>query len=227
MKIGIIGITGTMGKVLSEIIAQNTENLLLSGGISSKSTEDEISNLAKDSDVLVDFSQPKPALMAISAASKVGTPVVSGTTGLSERDFNKIREFSSRIPILHASNFSVGVQLMSVLLKKASEILVPGFDVNIIDMHHNKKKDSPSGTALFLEKAIGRPDTKIASVRAGGIFGDHICDFIGENEMLTISHRAFNRKIFAKGAIACAQWIIEKNPGLYTMMDYLRIEDVK
>ena len=223
MKIGIIGITGKMGCILSDIIAQEAE-LTLTGGISSKNSEDDICELAKNSDILVDFSQPKPAMSAMSAASKIGIPIVSGTTGLSENDFNEIRKFSSLIPILHASNFSIGVQLMSILLKKASEILTE-FDVSIVDKHHNKKKDSPSGTALFLKNAIGRVDTRVASIRAGGIFGDHSCDFAGENEMLTISHRAFNRKVFAEGAVACAKWIIGKNPGLYTMIDYLRIAD--
>jgi 4-hydroxy-tetrahydrodipicolinate reductase len=108
---------------------------------------------------------------------------------------------------------------MATLIKKCADVLAD-FDFCIIDKHHNRKKDSPSGTALFLAKQVPR-QAQIVSLREGNIFGKHSCDFAGENELLTITHEAFNREVFASGALKCARWIVGKNPGLYTMEDYL------
>jgi 4-hydroxy-tetrahydrodipicolinate reductase len=171
--------------------------------------------------------------MAIEAASNRGVPVVSGTSGLSQEDLDKIHKCGGKIPILLESNFSIGVQLMAMFIRKCAAVL-PNYDCCLIDKHHNKKKDSPSGTAIFFsqqyqEIAQNQKTPQIASIRAGSICGDHICDFAGEDEVLTISHRAINREVFAKGAIHCARWILGKPPKatLYRMMDYLDDEKSK
>ena len=216
MKIGILGITGRIGTILSKMISANE----LSGGISSKTSEEEIANIIKKSDVLIDFSAPQAMLKVLPIAKQFGVPIVTGTTGFSEQEFAEIEKYAKHIPILHANNFSVCVQLMAMLLKKCSEVLTD-FDFSIIDKHHKRKKDAPSGTALFLAKQVSSK-AQIVSIRSGNICGDHICDFSGENEMLTISHRAFNRNIFASGALDCAKWIIGKEPRLYTMADFLQ-----
>ncbi|MCR5224661.1 MAG: 4-hydroxy-tetrahydrodipicolinate reductase [Alphaproteobacteria bacterium] len=216
MRTGVIGITGRIGTILSKMIA--TEDF--AGGVSSKTTDVEIENIVKNSDVLVDFSAPKATLKILPFAKKYNVPLVTGTTGFSEDEFEELKSYAKHISILHANNFSVCVQLMAMLLRKCSEVLMD-FDFSIVDKHHKRKKDAPSGTALFLAKQV-TSKAQIVSIRSGNICGDHICDFSGENEMLTISHRAFNRNIFASGALDCAKWIIGKNAGLYTMEDFLR-----
>lgn len=214
MRIGVVGITGKIGSILKELIPADE----FSGGIDSKTSRTEVSSIIRNSDVIVDFSSPASTLKVSSSAKEFGVPVVSGTTGFSLEEFEQLRGYSNEISILHASNFSICVQLMSILLKKCSDVL-SGFDFSIIDKHHNQKKDAPSGTALFLAQNVSA-HAQIVSIRGGNICGDHICDFSGENEMLTISHRAFNRNIFAVGALNCARWIIGKPAGLYSMKDF-------
>ena len=215
MKIGIIGISGRMGSILSKMISDDER----SGGSSSRTSNDELIKIIGNSDVLIDFSVPSYAMKAITIATNHKIPVVSGTTGFSDKDFEQIKAFSHIIPILHASNFSLGIHLMAILIKKCADVL-KDFDFSIIDKHHNRKKDSPSGTALFLAKQISQK-AQIVSLREGNIFGKHICDFASENEILSITHEAFNREVFASGALKCAHWIVGKNPGFYTMKDYL------
>jgi 4-hydroxy-tetrahydrodipicolinate reductase len=215
MKIGIVGITGRMGSILSAMIPKSEQ----SGGVSGRTSDRELEQIAGNSSVLIDFSAPDSTLRAIGAASKYKIPVVTGTTGFSEEHSARINEFSKIIPILHASNFSLGIQLMAVLVKKCSDILTD-FDFSIIDKHHNRKKDSPSGTALFLAQQTSK-SPQIVSLREGNVFGEHICDFAGENEMLSLRHQVFNREVFAAGALKCAKWIVGKSAKLYSMRDYL------
>ncbi|MDR2781452.1 MAG: 4-hydroxy-tetrahydrodipicolinate reductase [Holosporaceae bacterium] len=215
MKIGIVGINGRIGKILSTLIAKEE----LSGGISSATSPRELENVISESDVLIDFSAPAALHRIIDVAAQYKTPIVSGTTDFSDKDFERIREISRIIPILHSSNFSLGVQLMAILVRKCAQIL-PDFDFGIIERHHNRKKDAPSGTALFLAQQISK-EAQIVSLREGNIFGEHICDFVGEHEMISICHRAFDREVFASGAIKCARWLVGKHPKLYSMQDYL------
>jgi 4-hydroxy-tetrahydrodipicolinate reductase len=218
MKIGIIGITGRMGKVLSPMIPDDENG----GGSCSKTSHQELVEIVGASDVLIDFSAPASLMKAAALSAERGIPIVSGTTGLSEDDFKQIEKLSRTIPILHSSNFSLGVQLMAMLVKKCSQLL-PDFDFSIIEKHHRHKKDAPSGTAIFLSKQASQK-AQIVSLREGNIFGEHSCDFVGEDEMLSLSHCAFNRDVFAHGALKCAKWIMGKKPKLYSMQDYL--EDV-
>ncbi|MDR3180116.1 MAG: 4-hydroxy-tetrahydrodipicolinate reductase [Holosporaceae bacterium] len=217
-KIGIIGITGRIGTLLEELLRDSLD-FSLYGGIASKSSGTDLQDIVQNSDILVDFSRPAATLQAAELASRYGTPLVTGTTGIAPQDFEKIRSYSRSIPILHSSNFSEGIQLMAILLKKCSVVL-SDFDFSIIDYHHRKKKDAPSGTALFLAEQV-KQKAQIVSLRSGNVPGDHICDFCSDDEMLSISHRVFNRQVFAHGALKCASWLINKNPGMYNMADYL------
>lgn len=217
-KVGIIGITGKVGTILSEIIEKDTD-LELIGGTSSKSTNADFENIAKNSDVLIDFSVQISTMQAIEVAKRFGTPFICGTTGISEENLKKIKEYSKKISILYASNFSIAVHLMAAMLKRCSEVL-SGYDISIIDKHHKSKRDAPSGTSLFLAKQL-KKEAQMLSVRSGNIPAEMICDFCGEDDMLTISHRAFGRTVFAKGAVACAKWIIGKKSGMYSMEDYI------
>ncbi|MDR0677818.1 MAG: 4-hydroxy-tetrahydrodipicolinate reductase [Holosporaceae bacterium] len=214
MRIGIVGITGRMGKVLAALTSQYETK-----GISGKTSEEKIHEIIKTSDVIIDFSIPTATLKIIKIATEYRIPYVIGTTGFSFNEFSRIDEASRMIPVLHASNFSVGIQLMANLMEKSAEIF-PDFDMGIMEKHHRGKKDSPSGTTLFLAKHLPK-EPQIASLREGNIFGEHTCDFVGENEMISITHRVFNRGVFAEGALKCAHWIVGNSPGLYSMRDYL------
>ncbi|MDR1551679.1 MAG: 4-hydroxy-tetrahydrodipicolinate reductase [Holosporaceae bacterium] len=216
IKIGIIGVSGRMGSLLSALISKSEQG----GGSCSKTSSQELDDIVRNSDVLLDFSSPPSTIRAIVAAVKFRKPVVSGTTGLSDGDFARLKEFSTVIPILHASNFCLGIHLMADLIEKCSTSL-PDFDFSIIDRHHRGKQDAPSGTSLFLANYASQK-AQIVSLREGNVFGEHSCDFAGENEMLSITHRAFNREVFAVGALRCAHWIIGKIPRLYSMRDYIR-----
>jgi 4-hydroxy-tetrahydrodipicolinate reductase len=218
MRIGIIGVTGRVGAALRSLIYGDPE-IEFTGGYSRQNSQLDLMNLAADSDVLVDFSLPNATMAAVKSAVNAGIPFVSGTTGISKEDFEKIQQSSKKIPILHSSNFSIGISLMATLLKKCADILAD-FDVAIIEKHHSRKNDSPSGTALLLMKHIER-SAQILSIRAGNGCVEHSCGFYGENETLTLSHQTFGRDVFAKGALACAKWIVGKEPGMYSMQDYI------
>ncbi|MDR2681738.1 MAG: 4-hydroxy-tetrahydrodipicolinate reductase [Holosporaceae bacterium] len=218
-KVGIVGITGRIGALLQELLRDSSE-LCLGGGVSGASSPADFAELAENSDVLVDFSRPAATVVAAEFASRYGTPLVIGTTGIAPADLEKIREYSRQVPIMYSANFSLGIQLMAILLKKCSAVL-SDLDFSIVDLHHRYKKDSPSGTALFLAEQV-QQKAQIVSIRSGDVPGDHICDFCGDDEMLTISHRVFNRKVFAGGALKCALWLTNQKPGVYSMADYLR-----
>lgn len=216
MKVGIIGISGRMGSELVKLIPEEG----LSGGVSTKTSLDEIDDVVKNSDVVIDFSRPMATLQALAIAGKYGRPFVSGTTGFIPDEFSRLIDLSKKTPVLHASNFSLGIQFIARILRQGAQVF-QNFDFSIIERHHKHKKDSPSGTALFLAKQVTQKK-QIAAVRVGNIYGEHICSFTGDDEEITISHKAFDRVIFAKGALACAEWIIGKPAKLYTAEDFLR-----
>lgn len=215
MKVGIIGANGRMGQEVANLL--NSDEI--SGGVSRKTPDSEIKDIIKSSSVVVDFSTTESALKAARFCAKYKVPFVCGTTGFIENDLEELKKISQHTAILHANNFSIGIALMAQLIQESEKIL-DGFDISIIDRHHNKKKDSPSGTALFLVSQLNK-SPQVVSLRVGGILGDHICSFTGNDEEITISHRSFNRRVFAEGAIKCARWLISQKNGFYSLKDYL------
>ena len=215
MKLSIVGITGRMGQEVSKLLKSDE----VVGGISSGTTEEEFEKVIKNSSVAVDFSTPAISIKAAGYCAKHNIPLVCGTTGFSEEEFEQLKSFAEHTPILYASNFSIGIFLMSKLIR-ISEKVLDDFDVSIIDRHHNKKKDKPSGTTLFLASQLEKTP-QIVSLRVGGVSGDHICSFTGEDEEVTISHRSFSRRVFASGAVRCAFWLVSQKNGFYSLEDYL------
>ena len=215
MKLSIVGITGRMGQEVSKLLKSDE----VVGGISSGTTEEEFEKVIKNSSVTVDFSTPAISIKAAGYCAKHNIPLVCGTTGFSEEEFEQLKSFAEHIPILYASNFSIGIFLMSKLIR-ISEKVLDDFDVSIIDRHHNKKKDKPSGTTLFLASQLEKTP-QIVSLRVGGVSGDHLCSFTGEDEEVTISHRSFSRRVFASGAVRCAFWLVSQKNGFYFLEDYL------
>jgi 4-hydroxy-tetrahydrodipicolinate reductase len=204
---------------------------------------DDPSKFIDGADVLVDFSFHAVTLSFAQLAVKSGKPIVIGTTGHTPEERAAIIACSKKIPMVFAGNYSVGVNLMYFLVKRAAEILGPDYNPEVMEMHHNLKKDAPSGTAEriveVLREARGiskdhvrngrtgivgaRPQDEIGvhALRGGDIVGEHTAYFIGQGERIEITHRATDRAIFARGALRTANWIVGKKPGLYEMKDVL------
>ena len=206
----------------------------------------ETSNLAADkAEVWIDFTAPNATIQALDALA--GTPVkgaIIGTTGLSDEQEAKIAAHAERIAIVRSGNFSLGVNLLAALVEQAAQRLGPDWDIEITEAHHRRKIDAPSGTALLLGDAaahgrnVNLSDARLkphdgitgprkeggigfSAIRGGGIVGDHDVRFIAEREVLTLSHHAADRAVFADGALAAALWVADKRPGLYSMRDVL------
>ena len=193
-------------------------------------------------DVLVDFSAPAAVQKSLDRAVAAGIPILVGTTGLDDLASRRIAAAAEKIAVLRAANTSLGVALLADLVERAARVLGPEWDVEILEMHHRNKADAPSGTALALGDAAargrgaklkaerGRSGTGLkrgdgaigfASLRGGTVAGDHDVIFAGPEERLILSHRAENRMIFARGALAGARFLIGKPAGLYSMRDVI------
>jgi 4-hydroxy-tetrahydrodipicolinate reductase len=180
----------------------------------------------KNCDVAIDFSNADAITEISAAALQHRKPLVIGTTGHSREQRRLIEETAQSLPVVFASNFSIGVNVLFWLTCKAAEQLGGDFDAEIIETHHKMKKDAPSGTAKTLAevlKASKKTQTEISiqSIREGDVVGEHTVIFRGPSERLELTHRAASREIFARGVLHAAKWIINQPPGLYSMQDVL------
>jgi 4-hydroxy-tetrahydrodipicolinate reductase len=180
----------------------------------------------KNCDVAIDFSNADAITEISAAALQHRKPLVIGTTGHSREQRRLIEETAQSLPVVFASNFSIGVNVLFWLTCKAAEQLGGDFDAEIIETHHKMKKDAPSGTAKTLAevlKASKKTQTEIPiqSIREGDVVGEHTVIFRGPSERLELTHRAASREIFARGTLHAAKWIINQPPGLYSMQDVL------
>ncbi|AXA83981.1 4-hydroxy-tetrahydrodipicolinate reductase [Lysobacter oculi] len=173
-------------------------------------------------DVAVDFSLPEAFDGILALCVERGAALVSGTTGLSDAQKAALEAASQRIPVLWASNFSIGVAVLNKLVRRAAEAL-PDWDCDIIEMHHTRKLDAPSGTALTLGQSAeaGGATPHYAAIRAGDIVGEHLVQFAGQGERIELIHRATHRDIFARGALQAARWLAGRPAGLYAVRDLL------
>ncbi|MBX3487717.1 MAG: 4-hydroxy-tetrahydrodipicolinate reductase [Candidatus Paracaedibacteraceae bacterium] len=235
-KIFIFGKTGRMGQEIN-LILQGHPKADYCGGRSSGHDEGNVD----DADVFIDFSNPLAIPSVLELAVSHGKPLVIGTTGLTHDDLDAIQHASVRIPIIQASNTSLGIAVLSKISQQVAQILDEAFDIEISESHHRHKLDAPSGTALSLGEVVargrhidfnpsmvdlnrqGERDRRIGfSVRrGGGIIGDHTVAFIGQDEMIELSHRGLSRRLFAQGAIKAALWLKDRPAGLYSMADVL------
>lgn len=175
-----------------------------------------------DFDVAIDFSLPEAFDAVLALCLSRARPLVSGTTGLSAAQRAAIESAGERIPLLWASNFSLGVAVLAELVERASKAL-RGWDCDIVEAHHTQKKDAPSGTALTLGEAAGQggADPRYASIRAGDIVGEHLVQFATAGERIELAHRATSRDIFARGALHAATRLAAREPGVYRIRDIL------
>lgn len=249
MRIIIHGYNGKMGKVVNEIV-ESDNDLEVVSGIDTYITGQENVPMFKslndcniDADVVIDFSNSSSTDALLDACIDKKLPLVLCTTGLGEQQLDKVDRASKKIAVLRSANMSLGVNLVQNLAKIAALVLFDaGFDIELIEKHHNMKVDAPSGTALAIadsvNEALGnklnyiydrsktrdkrnRNELGISAIRGGSIVGEHELIFAGQDEVVSIKHEAFSRNVFAKGAVSAAKFLAGKKSGLYTMQDVI------
>ncbi|WP_420839889.1 4-hydroxy-tetrahydrodipicolinate reductase [Allorhizobium sonneratiae] len=264
MKLVVVGANGRMGQALIRIIAA-TEGAVLHGAVGRPGsaaigkdagelagigplgvpvTEDALSAFVH-ADGVIDFTRPESSVEFAALAAQARIVHVIGTTGCTEEDEDKFRASARHARVVKSGNMSLGVNLLSVLVKQAAKALdAAGWDIEVLEMHHRHKVDAPSGTALLLGEAaaagrgIDLQDASVrvrdgytgpreqgtigfATLRGGSVIGEHSVIMAGEGELITLSHSAGDRTIFARGAVKAALWAFDKKPGLYSMLDVL------
>ncbi|MDO5416375.1 MAG: 4-hydroxy-tetrahydrodipicolinate reductase [Lachnospiraceae bacterium] len=243
------GCNGAMGQVIAGIVEQDPEIVIAAGvdlnteaknGFPVYRTLDEVK---EEADVIVDFASAKAVDGLLDFCGRRHMPVVLCTTGLSREQLDKAAETAGKTAVLRSANMSLGVNVLLKLVAEAAKVLAAsGFDMEIVEKHHNQKMDAPSGTALALADAVNeamgnryhyvcdrsqvrakREQTEIgiSSVRGGSIVGDHDVIFAGRDEVVTLSHTAYSKAIFAKGAVAAAKFLAGKEAGMYDMSDVI------
>ncbi len=266
IKIAVTGAAGRMGgRIITAI--REAEGVELSGAVERAGHEllghdaglvaggvplgvkisDSLETVMETADVLIDFTFPEVTLRNLGACARLGKKVVIGSTGFTPEQRQEVEKFAGKIPVVLAPNMSVGVNACFKLLKEAAQILGDNFDVEIVELHHNKKKDAPSGTAVrmgeIVADALGRDYRQVANchregmtgertkeeigmqtVRGGDIVGEHTVYFIGMGERIEITHRAMSRDMFARGAVRAAAWLAHQPAGVYDMQDVLGLK---
>jgi 4-hydroxy-tetrahydrodipicolinate reductase len=223
VRVLLIGAAGRMGKTISDL-ANGDPKIHI---IARCDLGDQIEPPMKNCDVAIDFSYAGAITEICRTALQHRKALVIGTTGHSKEQRRMIEETARSLPIVFASNFSIGVNVLFWLTRKAAEQLGIDFDAEIVEMHHKMKKDAPSGTAKTLAEVLKAArnipgEIPIQSIREGDVVGEHTVIFSGPAERLELTHRAANREIFARGALRAAKWVINQQPpGLYTMQDVL------
>lgn len=250
IKILMHGCNGKMGRMITELV-KNDDGAVIAAGVDTYTgiandypIYESIDQCDTDVDVVIDFSNAGAvdALLDYCAEKKI--PVVLCTTGLSEEQLEKVRETSEKTAVLKSANMSVGINLLLKLLKDAAKVLGnAGYDIELVERHHNQKLDAPSGTALALADSINealngeyhyvydrsqvrqKRDTKeigISAVRGGTIVGEHEVIFAGTDEVIEFRHSAYSRNVFAKGAVEAAKFLAGKETGMYDMGDVIQ-----
>lgn len=251
MKLGIIGANGRMGKLLCELALSNCDIELsavldkqeVSGMPSTTHKASSVADFLAHCEVAIDFTAPSASEELLKAALNCPRALVIGTTGLEDHHKNLLKEAAHKMPVLWAANMSLGVAILNRLVQIVSESL-RDFDIEIVETHHNKKKDAPSGTALRLAESAAmarkldlqkvqisgrsgqvgartKDEIGVLAVRGGDVAGIHNVGFYGDGEFLELKHTATSRATFAKGAITAALWLNKQEAGLYSIEDAL------
>lgn len=247
IRVLLCGACGKMGGNVLSLLSEDEEATVVCGvdlypkeiGIPVYQSFDAV---REDVDVIIDFSSPVGLQQRLDFAKARGVGVVLASTGFSADDLALIKAYETEIAIFRTANLSLGINLMQALVKTAAQVLGENFDVEIVEKHHNLKKDAPSGTALMLADSVNeafdggkeyvygregivgartKKEVGIHAVRGGTIVGEHEVIFAGEDEVITISHSAASKRVFAVGAIRAAKWLVGKPAGRYEMKDLL------
>ena len=254
IKVGVFGASGRVGRLLIEDL-KTTDEMSLSAVFVRNSLDfsidpsvlvtSDMQAFLQSADIIIDFSLPEACEMLLEEAMKIPKPLVIGTTGLNAHQLNLLKQASELMPILYATNMSLGVALLNKLVYQASAALEE-FDIEIVEMHHRHKKDAPSGTALTLAESaasargldldkvrisgrdgnIGqrsKDEIAIMALRGGDIVGRHTVGFYNDGEFIELNHTATSRNTFSKGALRAGKWLANKEPGLYGISDCLEL----
>ena len=254
IKVGVFGANGRVGQLiindlkdsenisLSSVFVRNELNFSIDPSVL---VSTDIKSFLNACDIVIDFSLPEACETLLEAAIKTPKPLVIGTTGLSPHQLNLLKQASESMPILYATNISLGVALLNKLVFQAASAL-EGFDIEIVEMHHKHKKDAPSGTALTLGESAaagrgldldkvrvsgrdgnigerGEDEIAVMALRGGDIVGRHTVGFYNDGEFIELNHTATSRNTFSKGAIRAGSWLADKEPGLYSISDCLEL----
>lgn len=244
ISIAISGAGGHMGKVIASVISERNDCKVISGiDINSEVQCDfpvvvSPEEMPEKPNVIIDFSHPSALDKLLDYCLSTGTPIVIATTGYNEEQIAKIKKAAEQIPVFFTFNMSLGINLLTKLSKTAAEILGDQFDIEIVEKHHNQKLDAPSGTAIMLANAINetlderchyvydrhsqrkkrdKNEIGIHSIRGGTIVGEHDVIFSGRDEVITLSHHASSKEVFAVGAVNAAVFLKDKEAGMYDM----------
>ena len=254
IKVGVFGASGRVGKLLIEDL-KAAEGMSLSAVFVRNSLDftidpsvlvtSDMHAFLTASDIIIDFSLPQACETLLEEAIKTPKPLVIGTTGLNTHQLNLLKQASEVMPILYATNMSLGVALLNKLVYQASAAL-EGFDIEIVEMHHRHKKDAPSGTALTLSESAAKgrgldidkvrvsgrdgnigertkDEIAVMALRGGDIVGRHTVGFYNDGEFIELNHTATSRNTFSKGALRAGKWLADKDAGLYTISDCLEL----
>jgi len=247
MKVLLSGAMGKMGHEIRRAIKGKEEFEIVCGFDAREENEmfpiyDDISKIKEDVDIIIDFSVPVASLKILEFAKMKKLPIIIATTGFSNEELETIKEASKEIPVFRSSNMSLDINLMAEIVQKVAKVLTDA-DIEIIETHHNRKVDSPSGTAIMLADSINevlenkkeytfdrmqkrekrnKNEIGFSSIRGGNIVGEHTVAFFGEAETLEIKHTSYSRQVFAEGALNAARFLLGKGPGLYSMRDLIK-----
>jgi len=249
IRIILSGCNGKMGRVITDCAAQSKDCRIVCGIDKNQSVQNDYpvysnpSEITETADVIIDFSHPALLSSLLDYALSRQMPIVLCTTGYDKDQVKQVEQAAEKIPVFYSRNMSLGVNLLIELSRKAAQVLGKDFDIEIIEQHHNQKVDAPSGTALMIADEISSvregathymydrhsqrkkrdpSEIGIHSVRGGTIVGEHEVIFAGQQEVITLSHSAQSKEIFANGAINAAHFLVKQPAGLYQMSDLLR-----
>ena len=223
ISLALVGASGRMGKEILKLL-ETDDTFVVNARVSRQKSEYKSVNDIKNSiDVVIDFSLKENFRNVISWCRTNSVKLVSGVTGITKSDMDDLYDASKEIPCFWSPNMSLGINLIAKILPMFSKL--DNTEVQLMEMHHKNKKDSPSGTALFLHDILKKHSTNTKdpiSVRGGGVHGIHEIIFMGEDEIIELKHTALNRRVFAKGTLAAAKWLSGvKKPGLYSFQDMM------
>lgn len=255
-RLCVLGAGGRMGRQVLEVAAADDSVAIAAAADRAGSAEigrevapgvrvtDDVAAAVAAAEVYIDFSAPEATAAAARAAASTGTAAVVGTTGLGADAEAALEALAARAPVLVAPNFSLGVNLLIALAETAARALGPDYDLEVVETHHRRKRDAPSGTALALAEALARGreldlakhrvsardglvgertegEIGVMALRGGDVIGEHTAFFFGADERVELTHRASSRALFARGAVRAAAWLAGKAPGRYQMRDVL------
>ncbi|MBR3058594.1 MAG: 4-hydroxy-tetrahydrodipicolinate reductase [Clostridiales bacterium] len=248
VRVFLSGCMGRMGRVITEMCAEYDDTVIVAGSDVVENPNSTFPiykdpmDCKEEVDVIIDFSHVSAFAKITEFAEKRNIPIVMCTTGLSDEQKTELEALSKKVGVFYSGNMSLGINVLIKLVREAAAKLYPDFDIELVEEHHNKKLDAPSGTALMIADAMNesvdnqleyvyerqskrqkreKKELGIHSIRGGNIVGEHKVMFIGGEEILTISHSAQTRNVFGRGAVAAAKFMLGKGPGMYDMQAML------